>query len=101
MKLIQKLSHRINEEIEDAKYYAKCALKYRNKRRSLADTMYQISQEEIRHANMIHNEVVKIIDEYRAKEGDPPEIMMQLYEYMHQKSIANMNEVQTLQQMYQ
>ena len=46
--------------------------------------MFQISQEEVRHANMIHNEVVNIIEEYRAKHGDPPEIMLQLYEYMHQ-----------------
>ena len=101
MKIIMRLSERIAEEIEDAKYYAKCALKYRDKRRSLADVMFQISQEEVRHADMIHEEVVKIINEYRATNGEPPAIMLQLYDYMHQKSIASMNEVKTLQQMYQ
>ena len=101
MKIIRKLSERINEEIEDAKHYAKCALKYRNDHRSLSDVMYQISTEEMRHADMLHGEVVKIINEYRAQRGDPPEIMLQLYDYMHQKSIASMNEVKVLQQMYQ
>ena len=101
MKIIMKLSERINEEIEDAKYYAKCALKYRNDHRSLADVLYQISTEEVRHADMIHGEVVKFINDYRAKNGEPPEIMLQLYDYMHQASIAKMNEVKTLQQMYQ
>ena len=101
MKIIRKLSERITEEIEDAKYYAKCALKYRNDHRSLADTMFQISQEEVRHADMIHEEVVKIINEYRATNGEPPAIMLQLYDYMHQQAIAKMNEVKTLQQMYQ
>ena len=101
MKIIRKLSERINDEIEDAKHYAKCALKYRNDHRSLADTMYQISLEEVRHADMIHEEVVKIINEYRATKGEPPAIMLQLYDYMHQQAIAKMNEVKTLQQMYQ
>lgn len=100
MKLIMKLSNRIDEEIEDAKWYAKHALKYKNKIRTLADTMYQISTEEVRHANMLHGEVTKIIEDYRAKHGQPPEIMMQLYNYVHEKSMAAMNEVQTLQQMY-
>ena len=101
MKIIRKLSERITEEIEDAKHYAQCALKYRKDHRSLADTMFQISQEEVRHADMIHEEVVKIINEYRATNGEPPAIMLQLYDYMHQKSIASMNEVKVLQQMYQ
>ena len=100
MKIIAKLSHQIDEEIEDAGRYAKCALKYKGKRKSLADTYYQLSTEEVRHANMLHTEVTKIIEEYRAKHGDPPEIMQQLYDYMHEQSMAKMNEVSTLQQMY-
>lgn len=100
MRLIMKLSDRIDEEIEDAKWYAKHAIKYKDKKRSLADTMYTISQEEIRHANLLHNEVTKIIEEYRAVHGEPPEIMQQLYTYMHDRSVANMNEAKTLQQMY-
>lgn len=100
MKVIAKLSHQIDEEIEDAKRYAKCALKFKTKRKSLGDVYYQLSTEEIRHANALHNEVTKIIEEYRQKHGDPPEIMQQLYDYMHEQTVAKMNEVQTLQQMY-
>ncbi len=100
MKIIMKLSERINEEIADAKYYAKHALKFRDKRRSLADTMFQISQEEMRHAQMLHGEVTKIIDEYRALKGDPPPIMQQLYDYYHEQSMEAMDEARNLQQMY-
>jgi len=100
MKIIMKLSHQIDEEIEDAGRYAKCALKAKKKRRSLGDVYYQLSTEELRHANVLHTEVTKIIEEYRQKHGDPPEIMQQLYDYMHEQSVAKMNEVQTLQQMY-
>ena len=100
MKLIMKLSDRINDEIADAKYYAKHALKYRDKRRSLADTMYQISQEEMRHAQLLHAEVVKVIDDYRAVHGDPPPVMQQLYDYYHEQSMAAMDEARNIQQMY-
>ena len=58
------------------------------------------SQDEIRHAQMLHGEVTTIINEYRAIHGDPPEIMQQLYDYMHDRSMANMDEAKTLQQMY-
>ena len=100
MKIIAAISHRIDEEIDDAKWYAKHALKYKSKKKALADTYYQISTEEVRHANMLHAEVTKIIEEYRAKHGEPPEIMLQLYNYMHEQSMATMGEVQTLQQMF-
>jgi len=100
MKIIAKISHQIDEEIEDAKHYAKCALKYKAKRKSLADTYYQLSTEEVRHANALHGEVTRIIEEYRAAHGDPPEIMQMLYDYMHDQAKAKMNEVTTLQQMY-
>lgn len=100
MKIIMKLSERINEEIADAKYYAKHALKYRENKRSLADTMYQISQDEMRHAQMLHTEVVKIIDEYRALKGEPPPVMQQLYDYYHEQSMAAMDEARSIQQMY-
>ena len=100
MRLIMKLSDRINEEIADAKWYAKHAIKFKSKHRSLADAMFQISQEEIRHAQMLHGEVTNIINEYRAIHGDPPEVMQQLYDYYHEQSIAAMDEAKNLQQMY-
>lgn len=100
MKVIMMLSDRIEEEIADAKWYARHALKLKSKYRSLADTMYQLSLEEVRHAQMLHGEATTIINEYRSANGDPPELMMQLYDYVHDRMIASMNEAQTLQQMY-
>lgn len=100
MKIIQKLSDRINEELADAKWYAECALKNKDDRRGLADTFYTLSLDEKRHADMLHTEVVRIIDEYRKANGDPPDAMMAVYDYLHEKSIEAAAEVKRLQAMY-
>lgn len=44
MKLIEKLSAMVDEEIEDAMKYAKCALEYKDECPALAKTFYELSR---------------------------------------------------------
>lgn len=100
MKIIQKLNDKISEEIQDAKCYATMALEYKDERRGLADTLYMISTEEMKHMSLLHNEVVKIIEEYRKKNGEPPAEMLAVYEYLHKKHIEAAGEAKALQALY-
>lgn len=54
MKLIEKLSAMVDEEIEDAMKYAKCALEYKDECPALAKTFYELSGEEMHHMTMLH-----------------------------------------------
>ena len=49
---------------------------------------------------ILHGEVVKMIEQYRREHGEPPESMMAIYEWEHTKQIDNAAEVKAMQAMY-
>lgn len=100
MKLIEKLSDMIEDELDGAEEYIKCALKHKSDRRGLADVFYTLSTEEMRHMNALHGEVVKIIEKYRSEKGEPPVEMKAVYDYLHEKQIERAGEIKALQTMY-
>lgn len=100
MKLIEKLSEMIDEEIEDAGKYAKCALKYKEENPALSKTFYDLSTDEMRHMTLLHDEVARIIAQYRKENGEPPTAMLAVYDYLHEKQIERAKEVKDYQAMY-
>ena len=100
MKIIQKLSDMINDELEDASRYASCAMQYKDEMRGLADVFWTLSTEEMRHMDILHGEVVKIIEAYRREKGEPPADMLAVYNYLHNKQIEKAGEVKAMQALY-
>ena len=100
MTIIKRLSEMIDEEIEDAKKYASCALNHREDYPALADLFFRLSGEELQHMGWLHDAVVTIIEKYRKEHGEPPAPMMAVYNYLHEKSIEKVAEVKRLQAMY-
>ena len=90
----------IEEEISDAERYAKCALEYKEERPSLAQTFYSLATDEMKHSNMLHDEVVKVINEYKASGAEVPPEMQSVYDYLHKKQIDRATNVKIIMESY-
>lgn len=100
MRIIKRLSEMIEEEAEGAECYAKKALMLKEERPSLGKMFYQLANDELSHVDTLHSAVVNLIREYREQEGDPPEGMMAVYEYLHEKQIDKVAEVKAMLAKY-
>lgn len=90
----------ISEEIGDAEKYARCALKYKDENRGLADVFNSLSVDEMRHMQILHGEVTKLIERYRQEHGEPPANMLAVYNYLHEQQIDHAADVKAMQILY-
>lgn len=100
MKIIEKLSDKIQKEIDCAEEYAKCALNYKEARPALAETFYKIATEKLGHMSLLHTQAVAIIEEYKKTNGEPPEAMKTLYEILHRHHIEHAAMVKGMLSLY-
>ena len=100
MKIIKCLSELIEEEISDASKYVDLAMRWKADEPETADLFYELSTEEMGHVDKLHEEVKELIEEYRKEHGEPPKEMLTLYEYLHEKHIADAMQVKIKQSMY-
>lgn len=100
MKLIRDLEEMIEDEIHDIEKYAKMAAQVKDEHPALAQVLYNISVQEDAHHAALHNEVVRIVEEYRRTHGEPPAAMMAVYEFMHKRHIDKIAEARRFQDIY-
>lgn len=100
MRIIKCLTEKIKEEIHDADAYINLATEWKEEEPETAELFYELSTEEMGHAERLHNAVVEMINEYREEHGDPPKVMLELYDYMHAQQIEESMRVKIKQGMY-
>lgn len=99
MEIIKRVVEKIDDELMDAEKYIKCAYKVEEDYPQLADTYYQLSLEEMKHVTMLHEQAVKIIEDYK-KDHPIPESMQILYDYLHEKQIKHAAKIRAKQEEY-
>ena len=99
MEKIKELNDNIFDELHDAAKYAKLAMKYKDDDSALCRNYLQKSKDELGHADSLHNDVVRVIKEYRAENGEPPAPMMAIYNWEHDKAIDKTAHIKALQNM--
>ena len=99
MKEIKKISEQIDAELEDAEKYLKCAFKYKEDNKTLADMYYDLSVAEMEHVTILHEAGVKLIDEYSSR-NEIPEGMQAVYNYLHDRHIKWARKIKARQDEY-
>lgn len=100
MLIIKKLSKQIKDELCDAEKYAKDALEYKDEMPMLAEMYYSLSLDELKHMAQLHNQVVKVISEVKAKGKELPLGMQEIYDYLHEEQIEHEAGIRMLQSMF-
>lgn len=100
MRLIKHLSEQIEDEVCGVIEYAKDALEYKSTRPQLADMYYKLAVTENNHVTMLHDAVVKIVEEAQNKNVEVPQFMLNKWEAKHRKMIEKMAEAKVYLSMY-
>lgn len=100
MKIIKCLAEKIEEELHDADAYIELAMQWKDDEPDTADVFYDLSTEEMGHVDKLHADVVALIEDYKQKHGTPPTDMMTLYNYLHEKHMAEAMRIRVKQGMY-
>lgn len=96
MKIIVKVVDLIGEELCDAKRYIKLAEREASEHKSLSECFAKLAEAEMGHVELLHDEVEKLIQEVRARDGEPPAEMMAVYNYEHKKQIDKANKIKRM-----
>ena len=100
MKIIKCIAEKIEEELHDADAYIGLAMSWKEEQPEAAKVFYELSLEEMGHADKLHAEVTRLISEYRQKGGEPPKEMLTLWNYLHEKHTAEAMAIKVKQGMY-
>lgn len=96
MQLIADMVDEIMEEYDGAEKYAKKAIQFQEERPQLAGKYAAMAKQELEHGDKLHSEIVTIIQDYRAKNGKPPEAMMKVYDWEHKKMIDHVARIKAM-----
>lgn len=100
MKIIKCMSEDIECTLDIAEENIKKAVMYREEYPAAAKAFYTKSVMLMDSIKPIHDAVIGLIDSYRKEKGVPPEGMMAVYDYMHERHMNKAAAIKALQEMY-
>ena len=100
MKILKDLIKKSEDTLEEIEWYAEKALHFKQDHKSLADVYNKIGEMHITIYDMLHKEMVELIDEHRRMGHQPPPEMLAIWEYEHEKLIKEFAEAKTMVEEY-
>ena len=92
MKILKNLIEKADDTLEEVEWYAEKALHYKPEHKSLADVYNKIAEMHITIYDMLHKEMVSLIEEHKRMGHNPPPEMLAIWEYEHEKLVKEFAE---------
>ena len=100
MKILTHLIERADATLSEVEWYAEKAMHYKTEHKTIADTYNKIAEMHITIYDMLHKEIVNLIEEHRRSGHNPPPEMLIIWDYEHKKLIKEFAEAKTLVDEY-
>ena len=100
MKIISDISDTIDRLLNAAEEHIEYAHKIKEQDPIVAQLYCTTSGNEMTMVTAFHEQIVRLIEDYRKAHGEPPERMMGRYEYIHEKHIEQANKIRILQGLF-
>lgn len=96
MTTLKRLFEQITEELNDSCCYIKWALNTRDEDNALSKLLYQLSDEELDHANRLNDIAKRMI----ADEEEASESMQMFFDYVREQHLKKIKEIKMCQSIY-
>lgn len=100
MKILTHLIEKAEDTLDEIEWYAEKALHHKIDHKSLADTYNKVADMHITIYDMLHKEMVNLIEEKKRSGHQPPPEMMAIWEYEHEKLIKEFAEAKMMVDEY-
>ena len=100
MKILTKMIDKAHDTMEEIEWYAEKALHYKADHKSVADVYNKIADMHITIYDMLHKEMVSLIDEHKRMGHTPLAEMVAVWDYEHEKLIKEFAEAKTMVEEY-
>lgn len=100
MKILSKMIEKAHDTMEEIEWYGEKALHYKTDHKAVADVYNKIADMHITIYDMLHKQMVDLIDEHKRTGHTPPPEMLAIWDYEHEKLIKEFAEAKTMVDEY-
>lgn len=100
MKILTKMIDKADDTLEEIEWYAEKAMHYKADHKEIADVYNKIADMHITIYDMLHKEMVNLIDENKRNGHTPPPEMLAIWDYEHEKLIKRFAEAKLMVEEY-
>ena len=100
MRILEDIIKKADDTFDEIWYYTEKAHTLKHEYRSLADTYIKIAEMHVTIYNMLHEQMVMLIETEKKKNIEVPKGMQDVWNYEHSRLIKEFNEVKFLIEEY-